>query len=461
MFLRSYLRRFLVSLMLIVLASVSARSALAAGPALYPSASGARPALYPSATSGTGFPDTVATVYETAFAALQSQGIIRGYTDGLARPNAPINRVEALKVILRATGKYENRIAHFAQKTPPIPLFSDVDQKQWYAPYIETGFEAGAITGYPDGSFHPAQLLRSEEAITMLMRAFGVSGSSGKAQLSEYVQNTPDQWYTPYINAVIDRNLVMHHGTVRLGTAMTRGQFFDMVYRLKKTTADGTIVFNGTEPIVAAPPPRPVLQQTVAVPVQRVVVVNSTFTTTPGGATGVTSSVTTQPRQQIVSTVAPKSINPYASEKYFAITMPTLGITDLTITHPQDAATNEGVLSILKLGVGHLFSYPGGGGKAMIYGHSSGYPWDVSEFTKIFRKINGLKVGDKVYVTYAGNLHVYQVSFTETIPAKDANIAFQDQGNGEELILFTCWPPDSITQRYLVHAVPVETVALR
>ena len=141
--------------------------------------------------------------------------------------------------------------------------------------------------------------------------------------------------------------------------------------------------------------------------------------------------------------------------------MPSIGVTDLTITHPQDAVTKDGVLSVLKQGVGHLFSYPGGGGKMMVYGHSSGYPWDVSEFTKIFRRINELSPGDKVYVTYAGKLHIYQVTHEQTIIAKDANKAFLDEGVGEELILFTCWPPDSIAQRYLVHAVPVETVALQ
>ena len=97
----------------------------------------------------------------------------------------------------------------------------------------------------------------------------------------------------------------------------------------------------------------------------------------------------------------------------------------------------------------------------MIYGHSSGYPWDVSDYTKVFRRINELNPGDKVYVTYSGTLHVYEVTHEQTIVAKNANRAFQDEGIGEELILFTCWPPDSIAQRYLVHAVPVETIALQ
>ncbi len=151
---------------------------------------------------------------------------------------------------------------------------------------------------------------------------------------------------------------------------------------------------------------------------------------------------------------------PYASEKYFAITMPTLGISDLSVTHPQDAFSNDGILSPLQYGVGHLFSYPGNGGKIMVYGHSSGYPWDISQYTKVFRQINKLQVGDRVYVTYSGKLYVYEVTFFQAVASDDTS-PFNDDGSGEELILYTCWPPDSISQRYLVHALPVETIALQ
>jgi len=95
----------------------------------------------------------------------------------------------------------------------------------------------------------------------------------------------------------------------------------------------------------------------------------------------------------------------------------------------------------------------------MIYGHSSGYPWDVSEYTKVFRKINELTTGERVYVTYEGSLHVYEVSKKQVIDAKDVS-PFNDDGTNE-LILYTCWPRDGIKQRYLVHATEVETVALR
>jgi LPXTG-site transpeptidase (sortase) family protein len=152
---------------------------------------------------------------------------------------------------------------------------------------------------------------------------------------------------------------------------------------------------------------------------------------------------------------------PYASEKYFAITMPVLGIFDLAVTHPQDPFSKDGILEPLRYGVGHLFGYPGAGGKIMVYGHSSGYPWDLSQFTKIFRQINRLQNGDRVYITYAGKLYTYEVTFKETVAAADT-APYADNGTGEELLLYTCWPPDSISQRYLVHALPVgSAVAVR
>ena len=140
--------------------------------------------------------------------------------------------------------------------------------------------------------------------------------------------------------------------------------------------------------------------------------------------------------------------------------MPSLGIKDLAVNHPQDPFTSQGVLEVLSRGVGHLFSYPGGGGKIMIYGHSSGYPWDVSQYTKIFRRVNELNPGDPIYVTYDGKLYTYEVTYEQAIDANDTS-PFNDNGSGEELILYTCWPPDSIAQRYLVHARKIDAVALQ
>ncbi len=63
-----------------------------------------------------------------------------------------------------------------------------------------------------------------------------------------------------------------------------------------------------------------------------------------------------------------------------------------------------------------------------------------------------------VYVTFEGQLYVYQVTGQQTITPNDIS---PFQGRGEELILFTCWPVGTTKSRLLVHAAPVETVALQ
>lgn len=383
------------------------------------------------------FPDVAGTSYAEAFAYLSGKGIIAGYPDGLARPEGYLRRSEALKVLMVSQGKYAERVLWHRDHLPPLPLFTDVRQDQWYAPFVEAAYEAEVIRGYPDGTLRPAQVLRVEEAVVLLMRSFGEEGALETAELSTAIQNQPGEWYTPSINAAISRNLVPHEGRMlRLGEPITRGQFFEMVYRMVRVKETGVLAFVERVPAVAAQNP--------------VAPVSSIQLPQPGVAR------ITAPQPAAVSVGS----QPYASEKYFSVSMPSLGIEDLTITHPTDAFSQKGVLAPLQFGVGHLFSYPGAGGKIMIYGHSSGYPWDVSQYTKIFRKVNQLKAGDRIYVTYEGKMHTYEVTHEQTIAAKDT-APFNDHGDGEELILYTCWPPDSIAQRYLVHARPIESIALQ
>jgi len=382
----------------------------------------------PSVTAAS-FPDTTGTVYDTAFGELAAQGVIKGYSDGLARPQASLNRAEALKVVLNLQTANKQRVVHYQTNLPSEPLFWDMDQTQWYAPYVEAAFEKSLITGYSDGSLRPGQVLRVGEAVALLMRSVGADllKKNESARLSPYIENQSGEWYTSLINAAIDRNLIMHRGRLRLGNAITRGEFFDMAYRLSVIRSTGVTAFSGAEPVepvaVAPIPVAPYIPQ-------------------PGS-------------QNVQNGV------PYASEKYFAVNIPSIGINDLTVTHPQDPFSKEGILQPLQYGVGHLFGYPGMGGKIMVYGHSSGYPWDLSQYTKIFRQINRLVVGDRVYVTFKGSLYTYEVTQKQAIDAADTT-PFNDHGTGEELILYTCWPPDSISQRYLVHALPVgAAVAVR
>jgi LPXTG-site transpeptidase (sortase) family protein len=395
------------------------------------------------------FADVTGTGYETAFEYLSGKGIVEQ-----GRPYAPLNRAEALKVVIGLQNETKQRAEWYKTNMPKVGLFPDVPLNAWFAPYVETGHEKKIVKGYPNGSFHPERLLSVEEAVTLLMRSVGEDAATGGAQQSAAIENRDGQWYTAPVNAAIAKNLIPARERLKLGYAITRGQFFSMVHRLHvvRTTGiarfdDGSDTVQPPAPIlVSSPQQAPSAGHTVR-PLTQLPVINAPQ------PIGVSRPVT-------VATGNTAQGHEYGSEKYFSVTIPKAGITDLTITHPMDPFSKDGVLAPLQSGVGHLFSYPGNGGKIMIYGHSSSFPWDVSPYTKIFRQINSLTAGDRIYVTYSGTLYTYEVTFEEAIPASDTT-RFQDNGSGEELILYTCWPPDDISQRYLIHAIPVGAVALR
>lgn len=387
-----------------------------------------------------------------------------------------------MKVIVSLNAKLSQRAKWYATHTSPLPLFKDVDQNAWYTPYIEAAYEKGIAKGYADGSFKPTQPLMSGEALALLMRIYGVTGSASPALTANAVENPAGQWYTPYINAGIEKNIFMDSVRFSPGQPITRGQFFDMVYRMHTITTQKIARFaDGTEQeIVADSGVYDVYQNQQNTTVNASSRTTTTYSELTGRITGSQGSttisgsrsngtVTTGSRSNTITASSSRSSQPLTGtirtasstpSKNFAISMPSLGIENLVVTHPTDPFTKNGILAPLKSGVGHLFSYPGKGGKIMIYGHSSGYAWDVSKFTKIFRRVNELNKGDKIYVSYGGKTHEYEVTFEQAIKASDTT-PFDDNGAGEELILYTCWPPDSISQRYLVHAKPVRSIATR
>lgn len=390
------------------------------------------------------FSDVQGTAFQPAFTYLSENNIVQGYSDGTGRPDAAINRAEALKVLVTPQPQMQTRIQWYQRNLPPIPLFLDVDQTAWYTPFLEVAFESQVVTGYPDGTFRPANSVTVEEALALLLRTYQIPLDPQFKQ-SDRIQNADGNWYTPFVNTAVSKNLVRPGAKLYLGSAISRGEFFSILYRLDSIVKSNQPAF--VDPTVG----QPVIVQSSSV--SSVADAPPAQNQPPVNQQPVQNSSVSQNYPPVQNTGNQGTSNSqYLSTLPFAITIPSVGIYDLAIVRPTDYSP-EGLLEPLTNGVGHLFSFPGGGGKIMVYGHSSSYPWDTSEFTKIFRKINAANPGDKIYVTYNGQVYTYEVAFEETIPAADTS-RFNDNGEGEKLILYTCWPPDSIEQRYLVHAIP-------
>lgn len=133
----------------------------------------------------------------------------------------------------------------------------------------------------------------------------------------------------------------------------------------------------------------------------------------------------------------------------------TLVIPVLSIETPIKYIENmdEDVLnSKLKEGVVH---YPGTAevgekGNAFIFGHSSFYWWDWSEYTSIFANLESIKKDDIILVYENNELYIYQVSNTYVVDPTDLSVL--NQGSDYKLTLMTCTPLGTNLKRFIVEA---------
>ncbi len=91
-------------------------------------------------------------------------GVTSGYGDGTFKPNANVNRAEAVKILILA-----------AQFTPSassgaVLSFSDVrEESDWFAPYVKTAAEREIVRGFPDSTFRPDQPITRAEAAKIIV----------------------------------------------------------------------------------------------------------------------------------------------------------------------------------------------------------------------------------------------------------------------------------------------------
>lgn len=143
----------------------------------------------------------------------------------------------------------------------------------------------------------------------------------------------------------------------------------------------------------------------------------------------------------------------YVTSNEYTITVPRLNIVNIPI-YFADPFNEKKSLEILKKGLGHYLSAPNKGRKTVVFGHSSGYSWDNSPYKELLRKIDRIQSGDKIYINYKEKGYVYSVFKSDIISATKDYKIMENQGL-DELVLYTCWPPSSISHRYIVYGKPI------
>jgi tungstate transport system substrate-binding protein len=94
-----------------------------------------------------------------------AKGYMTGYPDGTFRPEQPVTRAEFVVSLARSAG--------LDPVQTPSAVLKDLPMTNWAAPLVYAAMAKGWITGYPDGTFHPAANITREESMAAVARRMG------------------------------------------------------------------------------------------------------------------------------------------------------------------------------------------------------------------------------------------------------------------------------------------------
>ena len=328
-----------------------------------------------------------------AIAALTTDNTVQGYPNGEFHPEGLINRAETIKVLAKSNfsaSAIDTSINWHKIQNHSYIMFPDVPIWEWYSKYVEISYQNQIIEGYPDGTFKPANYINFAEALKIILETYKVDFSQNHYQPNKLLYVKQGDWFEKYFTYAYQHNLINQDKFYHPGQLITRGEFVEIIYRLEKVL-----------------------------------------------------------KKDLPAYVASKK--PTSDE--YKITIPKLNIIDVDVNFASIYNENE-ALSTLRNGLGNYLNPPDSQKKTLLFGHSSGYSWDHSNYKTILREINKLQNGDRIYINYKEKGYVYEVFDSQIIPASQDHTLVEND-NANELALYTCWPPNSIAQRYVVYGKPV------
>jgi len=145
-----------------------------------------------------------------------------------------------------------------------------------------------------------------------------------------------------------------------------------------------------------------------------------------------------------------KEIVPVNTE--FSIIVPKIGINAPVIASVNPANPKQ-YKDALGKGVAHASTSftPDQNGTVYLFSHSTNYEWFVKDLNAIFYLVKDLTQGDIVVVYYKGVRYTYELKEKRIVSPKEITYLVPEEGK-KSLILQTCWPPGSTTQRLLLFA---------
>lgn len=160
--------------------------------------------------------------------------MLQGYEDGSFRPDAPVKRAEAVKILAAAL------IPADKLSTFTSTVYADAPAGAWYIPYIEGARQTlGIIDGPPKTSaFNGGNNVKKVEFLKMMLLANKIDPNASYSEVSlPLATDVPSasEWYYPYMRYAISASVTMVDASGNLSPAkeLTRGEVALLMYRLE------------------------------------------------------------------------------------------------------------------------------------------------------------------------------------------------------------------------------------
>lgn len=151
---------------------------------------------------------------------LQQANIIAGYPDQTFRPQKDVTRAELAAMLGRLLQ---------LDGTQRETVFPDVKEKLYASGFIQSAFEKQLITGYPDETFKPEQIVTREEAAVFLARAFPLK----KQTTTEFPDVDPSYYSYQSIQLVLGEEIAQGYpsGYFKPKQGVTRAELVTLLSR--------------------------------------------------------------------------------------------------------------------------------------------------------------------------------------------------------------------------------------
>ena len=140
----------------------------------------------------------------------------------------------------------------------------------------------------------------------------------------------------------------------------------------------------------------------------------------------------------------------------FGIVIPKIGVNSMVIPG-VDPSSPEGYTDALSAGVAHANTsfFPDQDGTVYLFSHSTNYDWFVKDLNAVFYLVKNLEKDDVVVILYNKKRYTYKITAKKVVSPSSISYLIPYAGK-KNLILQTCWPPGSTTERLLIFADLIE-----